>query len=89
MAVTISTDSYRSPLSVYVRATAVTPHNTNALTGGITKGLWIGGVGNLTVTMADGVDATFNAVAAGTELRVAVSHVKATGTTATNILALY
>ena len=86
---TISADSYSTPLSTYIRAIAVTPHNSNALTGGITKALWIGGVGNLTVTMANGVDATFTAVPAGTELRLAVTRVKATGTTASNIVALY
>lgn len=48
--------------------------------------LWVGGAGNLTVTMPSG-DVTFTAVAAGTQLNIRPTRVKES-TTATLILAL-
>ena len=49
-------------------------------------GLYIGGAGNVAVTGEDGQDVTFTAVPVGTVLRLRVRKVKATGTTATNIV---
>lgn len=69
-------------------AAAVTPHNTTALT--ITcRALYIGGAGDVAVTMKNGDTVTFTGVLAGTVLPVRCTHVKVTGTTATNIVALY
>lgn len=68
-------------------AAAVTPHDTNELSV-TTRSVYVGGAGNLTVTMAGGGNATFNSVPAGTVLPIRVSKVLATGTTATNIVAL-
>lgn len=51
-------------------------------------GLWVGGAGNVVVTMWDGNDQTFNAVAAGTFLPIAVKKVKV-ATTATLIVRLF
>jgi len=67
---------------------AVTPNNTTPLPEP-SKALWVGGTGNLTVTMLNGEDVTFTAVPAGEWLDIAVTHVKATGTNATNIVALW
>jgi hypothetical protein len=53
-----------------------------------TKAIYVGGAGNVAVTMVDGNDATFIAVPVGTVLPIQVTKVKATGTTATNLLAL-
>jgi hypothetical protein len=53
-----------------------------------TDALFIGGAGNLTVTMQDGNDLVLTGVLAGTRLDLAVTKVKA-ATTATNITALY
>ena len=89
MATTISSDSYRVPVSVYIKATAVTPSDSTDLSGGITRGLWVGSTGNLSVVMADGNTSAFTSVPAGTELKIALSRVRATGTTANNLLALY
>lgn len=51
--------------------------------------LWIGGAGNVTVDMAGGkTNVPFNSVPAGTLLRIAVTKVYATGTTAANIVGL-
>ena len=71
-------------------AVQVTPDDAADLPGGPTNvGLWVGGTGDLHVTMHSGAEVTFKAVPAGTLLRLAVRRVWATGTTATNIVALY
>ena len=71
-------------------AAAVTPNDVTDLPDGpTTVGLWVGGAGDLHVTMHSGSEVTFAAVPAGTLLRVAVRRVWAIGTTATNIVALY
>jgi hypothetical protein len=67
----------------YEKATAVTTGTSIPLT----RALWVGGAGNLVVTMSDGTTATFNSVPAGTLMKLAVSQVQAS-TTATNIVAL-
>lgn len=51
-------------------------------------GLWVGGAGNVAVTMWDGSTATFSSVPAGTLLPISPMLVMA-ATTATNIVALY
>lgn len=66
-------------------AVAVTPSDTTAVHS---RALFVGGAGNLTVTMKDGNDAVFTGVLAGTLLPISVQKVKA-ATTATNITAVY
>jgi hypothetical protein len=56
------------------------------LPNGVTRALYIGVTGNLTVTMAKGTSVTFTAVPVGI-LPVQVSHV--TAATATDVVALY
>jgi hypothetical protein len=73
-------------LAAYYFAEAVTP--ADAATIPQTRGLYVGGAGNLTVTMADGETATFTACPIGFH-PLQVIAVLATGTTATNIVALY
>lgn len=51
------------------------------------RGLYVGGAGNLAVTMAGGGDVTFTGVPAGVILPIRVTHVLA-ATTATSIVAL-
>lgn len=51
--------------------------------------VWVGGLGNLAVTMLDGSVVTFTAVPAGTSLPIRVRKVMATNTTATNIVMMY
>jgi len=67
-------------------AIAVTKSDTTVLVP--TKGLYIGGTGAVTVTMASGNDVAFAAVPAGTVLPIRVIKVK-DATVATNIVALY
>lgn len=73
----------------FVSAVAVTPSDTAGVSK--TTALWIGGAGNVSVIMAGAQQATpavLTAVPAGTLLPLAVVKVRATGTTATNIIAL-
>jgi hypothetical protein len=76
------------------RAAAVTPSNTvniPAITGGSNNGcvLYVGGAGNLKVLTVGGDEVTFTAIPVGTFVPVQVLRVFATGTTATNIVALW
>lgn len=65
---------------------AVTPHDTNTIDE--FKALYIGGDGNVVVVNSDGDEETFVGLAGGTILPVYGIQVKATSTTATNIIAL-
>lgn len=72
------------------KAAAITPHDTNALSGGVCRGIYVGGAGNLAVICADDTNAvTFTGVLAGTIYPICAKIVKSTGTTATNLVALY
>lgn len=69
----------------------VTPSDTVPLAD-ITRSVYVGGTGDLTVIFQDdatGTPVTFKAVPVGTVLNIAVGTVKATGTTATNIVAMF
>jgi hypothetical protein len=66
---------------------AVTPSDATVLQ--TTKAIYVGGAGNVTVKMAgDSANILFTAVPVGTILPIAVTQVRATGTTATAIVAL-
>lgn len=52
------------------------------------RAVFVGGAGDLVVTMADGIDLTFAGLSGGTFLPIRVSRVKE-ATTATNIVVLY
>lgn len=55
-----------------------------------TRALYIGGSGDITVDMADGGSSiVFVGLLIGTILPIQVTRIYATGTTATNIVALY
>ena len=70
-------------------AAAVTPNDSADLPSpGAARRLYIGGTGALKVTTVDGDTVTFAAVPVGI-FDVSVSRVWATGTAATNIVALY
>lgn len=68
-------------------AAAVTPNDGVDLAN-VPRGLYIGTGGNVVVTM-DSSDITFANVPAGTILPIECTRVKATGTTAANIVALF
>ena len=51
--------------------------------------IYVGGAGNLAVVTERGDEVTFIGVAKGIILEVCIKQVKATGTTATNLLVVY
>lgn len=57
--------------------------------GGTCRGLRIGGAGNVNVDLLGGGTAVLTGLSAGQYVVVGVTRVRATSTTATNILALY
>lgn len=67
---------------------AVTPSDTLPIKGGPARSLYVGGTGDVVAINENGVAVTFTAVPAGAVLPVATSRVNATGTTATNLVAL-
>lgn len=77
-----------SPAAPAANAAAVTPHNTDELTH-VTRGIYVGGTGNLKVTTLGGQETTFTAVPVGTFLPVRAKIIWSTGTTATSIVALW
>ena len=75
---------------------AVTPSDSvyivpliNEAGGAPTTGLYIGGTGDVTCLNASGAAILFKAVPVGTTLYIETQRVNATGTTATNIVALF
>ncbi len=77
-------------------ALAVTPNDGVDLVpaqgpGRPTRAMLVGGAGTLALVMADGSTATLTipATACGVLLYLAVTRIKATGTTATNVVAFY
>ncbi len=74
-------------LGVATGGAAVTPSDSEDLAF-VARALWVGGAGDVKVATANGDVLVFAGVAAGSVLPVAVKRVYATGTTATNVLAL-
>ncbi len=73
--------------TVFSTITPVTPSDADDLTNvGI---LYVGGAGNISLDLANGVNVTINGIAAGTILPVRVKRVRATSTTATNISVMF
>lgn len=69
--------------------TAVTPADGSDLAGGQPRGIYVGGAGNVAVHDAGRLAVTFVAVPAGSFLSISPLRVLSTGTTATNIVAVY
>lgn len=72
------------------KAFSITPHDTNLLSN-LTRGIYVGGSGDIVLVMADDGDTsvTFFGAVAGTLLPIRVARVLATGTTATNLVGVY
>lgn len=68
-------------------AAEITPDDTDFIPE--TSGLYVGVSGDVAVTMASGRDVTFKDLSAGEIHPISVTKVKATGTTADDILAVY
>lgn len=79
-------DSVSSPST---RGAAVAPHDVNPLPD-VPKALYVGGGGSLVARgSGGGGDVAFRNLAPGTVLPFRAAFVRATGTTATDIVALY
>ncbi|MDB5562367.1 MAG: uncharacterized protein JWN11_1785 [Hyphomicrobiales bacterium] len=65
----------------------ITP-NDNADLAEVTRAVYVGGAGAVSVLMASGQTVTFAAVAASVLLPIRVRRVLASGTTATNLVGL-
>lgn len=74
-------------LSPAVGAVAIIPSDSVDIA--VARGIYVGGAGNIVVTLLDGTTATFIAPIVGSILDISARRVLATGTTATNLLALY
>lgn len=68
---------------------AVTPSDTQNLAGGACRALYIGTTGNVSAVFPDGTQVTFNSIAAGVVLPIQALRINNSGTTASNIVALY
>ena len=77
-----------APSAPATRVLAVTPHDTNPLAE-IPKALYVGTGGALVLQGVSGTDATLTNVADGSILPIRTKFIRATGTTAANIVALY
>ena len=69
-------------------AFAVTPHATDLLPNA-TRGLWVGGAGDVAGYMVNGDQVTFSGIQAGTLLPIRLARVLVAGTTATQMVGLY
>lgn len=79
-----STDT--SPAS---KAVAVTPHDTDNITGGPCRSLYVGTSGDITAVLADGGSAVLFANVPVGILPIQVTRVNDTGTDADDIVALF
>lgn len=78
-----------APFAPATRAVAVTPHDTNPLPD-IPKGLFVGSGGTIAMRGLNGTsDQSWKNIPAGTILPFRAQYVRATGTSAADILALY
>lgn len=68
---------------------AVTGDDSNDLVNGPTEAIYVTGSGNVAVNLLGGGTATLTSLVAGQILRIAVTRIKSTSTTATGIYALY
>lgn len=69
-------------------AVAVTPDDTDKI-GHASRGIYVGGAGDLKVDLIDGTTVTFVGLAAGVIHPICARRVYSTGTTATDIVSVY
>jgi hypothetical protein len=68
---------------------AITKDDTTDFSGFLTRGIYVGGAGDLVAVDKDNNPVTFSSVPAGTILPIRARRVNSTSTTATNMVALY
>ncbi|TBG78610.1 hypothetical protein ELG76_04140 [Rhizobium leguminosarum] len=67
---------------------AITPHDSTDLTY-VTRGVYVGGAGNIVAVDERNNPVTFTGVTAGTVLPIRVRRINSTSTTATSLVALW
>lgn len=77
-----------TPISPARSATTVAPNDSTDLPH-VSRAIYVGQTGDLSVVLADGDQVVFEAVPGGAVLPIRVSGVNATGTTASAILSLW
>lgn len=70
-------------ISGFARGGAITPGTAY---GEVARAIWVGGAGNIVVTLVDGSNLTFTAITAGTLLPIYSVLIISAGTTATNLI---
>lgn len=85
----LATEALKSAHLSMQDAKAIVISSTDHVLTKNTRAVFIGGAGNLKVVMASGNIATLTGVLAGSYLPLSISKVFKTGTTATNITALF
>lgn len=79
---------YKTSLTAPARnAAAVTPNDSTDLAND-SRALYVGGAGDISIVTVGGDTVTLSSVPAGAVLSIMVRRVRATGTTATNIVSL-
>jgi hypothetical protein len=68
---------------------AITPDDVTNFPGGIARTIYVGGSGDVAVVGADDVAVVFVGAQGGGELNVICKRINATGTTATDLVALF
>lgn len=72
----------------YSRAVAITPSDATNFTDGACHAIYVGGAGNITA-IVNGTAVLFAGAVVGSVLKIRATRVNATGTAATNLVALY
>jgi hypothetical protein len=78
--------AYQGTPDCAIGAVAITPDTPLAVPS---RGLYVGGAGNATITFANGDIATLNGLIAGLEYPFSVINVSSTDLTASNFVATY
>jgi len=71
-----------------VDAAAVTPNDFDALAY-VSRAIYVGGGGNVRAELSSGAQVTFSAVPSGAILPIRATHILASGTTASGLVALW
>lgn len=79
---------HRTIIDPVDRAFAITPSDSAELSIA-TRGLYIGGAGDVVAVLSSGDEVTFTGMLAGAIYPLRVKQVKSTNTTATSIIGLY
>lgn len=76
-------------LAPALHGAAITKHDSTNIASGLTRAVYVGGAGAMTVVWMDDTTTAFAGIPAGTTLPIRIKRVNSTGTDATNMVALY